>query len=337
MTVTLLGVACGQGPGPGVSGSNRVGYFTQWGVYSGNTVKKVLEDSGAAANLTHVNYAFGDVTEAGVCASLDPWADWQKPTAPADSVDGAGDGDAQVLKGNFEELRELKAKHPDLKVLISLGGWTKSKWFSNAVLTPESRIRLARSCVDLFIRGNLPESGAGVAAGVFDGIDVDWEYPGAEGNEGNIVRREDTRNFTLFLSELRRQLDAVRPGLLLTAATSAAQAKAAKLELGDIGTSLDFLNVMTYDFHGSWEAKGPTNFHSTLRADPVSPGTAAERAFNVADAASFYVAAGFPREKSTSAFPTTARAGRAWRTSTTACINPPRARWATRATGTSKP
>jgi len=267
-------------------------------VYSGNTVKKVLEDSGAAANLTHLNYAFGDVTEQGVCASLDPWADWQKPTAAADSVDGTGDADTQALKGNFEELRELKAKHPDLKVLISLGGWTKSKWFSDAVLTPASRIKLARSCVSLFVRGNLPgDAGQGLAAGIFDGIDVDWEYPGTEGNAGNIVRREDSRNYTLFLAEMRRQLDAVRPGLLLTAATSAAAAKAAKLELGNIGRSLDFINVMAYDFHGGWEAQGPTNFHSALRQDPASPGTLAEHALNVSDVVDFYVAGGFPKAK----------------------------------------
>jgi len=97
-------------------------------------------------------------------------------------------------------------------VLISLGGFTWSRFLSNAALTPESRRQFARSCIDLYVKGNLPRladdpsaGGEGAGAGVFDGIDIDWEYPAAEGAAGNVVRPEDTRNFTLLLAELRRQ------------------------------------------------------------------------------------------------------------------------------------
>ena len=108
-------------------------------------------------------------------------------------------------------MKKLKAKHPDLDVLISLGGWTWSRYFSDAALTEASRQTLVESCIDLFLKGNLPNldggSGGPTGAGVFDGIDLDWEWPGSEGNAGNIIRPEDKRNFTLLLAEFRAQLD----------------------------------------------------------------------------------------------------------------------------------
>jgi chitinase len=104
--------------------------------------------------------------------------------------------------------------YPNLRVQISLGGWTWSKYFSDAALTPASRQAMVASCIDLYLKGNLPfignstRGGIGSAAGVFDGIDLDWEWPGSEGNAGNIVRPEDKQNLTLLAAEFRRQLDA---------------------------------------------------------------------------------------------------------------------------------
>ena len=171
--------------------------------------------------------------------------------------------------------RELKAKHPGLKALISLGGWTWSKNFSDVALSDASRKKFVSSCIDIYIRGNLPSAdgagGPGTGAGVFDGIDIDWEYPASEGNAGNVVRPEDTRNFTLLLEEFRRQLDATGSGKLLTAALPSAPAKVAKLEVANISRPLDLMNVMTYDFRGGWNATGPTNFHSNLYSDPARP------------------------------------------------------------------
>src|SRR5205823_495118 len=81
---------------------------------------------------------------------------------------------------------------------------------SAAALTPASRRAFVASCLDLFLRGDLPvldgvTGGKGAAAGVFDGIDIDWEWPASAGNDGNVVRPEDRRNFPLLLAELRRQ------------------------------------------------------------------------------------------------------------------------------------
>ena len=184
--------------------SEIVGYFIQWGIYGRGFFVKNLIDNGSADKLTVINYAFGNVAPEAdgdvVCQSGDTWADYGRPTEAENSVDGVADIWGEPLRGNFRQLQKLKALYPELKVDISLGGWTWSKYFSDGALTPESRQTLVQSCIDLFIKGNLPvvdeAGGPGAAAGVFDGIDLDWEWPGSEGNPGNIIRPEDKQNFT---------------------------------------------------------------------------------------------------------------------------------------------
>ncbi|HWH24114.1 MAG TPA: glycosyl hydrolase family 18 protein, partial [Candidatus Limnocylindria bacterium] len=177
------------------------------------------------------------------------------------------------------QLRKLKQKHPRLKALISLGGWTESNYFSDIALTADSRRAFVRACINRFIRGNLPfdpDTGTGgprTAAGVFDGIDIDWEYPARQGEGDNSVRPDDRRNVTLLFREFRRQLDALgaKTGrrYLLTAAVPAARTAGASYELRRVGSILDWLNVMTYDFHGTWETR--TNFNSPFGHDPADP------------------------------------------------------------------
>src|SRR5699024_12411995 len=115
----------------------------------------------------------------------------------------------QPLAGNFNQLRQLKAKHPDLKVLVSIGGWTYSKYFSDAAETDDSREHFVSSCLDMFLKGDLPSDlqggqngGDAAAAGIFDGIDIDWEYPGSDaGHTGNHYSDDDPENFTKLLAE----------------------------------------------------------------------------------------------------------------------------------------
>ena len=125
-------------------------------------------------------------------------------------------GAGEALRGNFQQLRALKAMHPGLKVLLSLGGWTWSRYFSDAALTASTRQRLVESCIDVFLAGNLPPAndagGPGSAAGVFDGFDLDWEWPGSEGQTWGItIRPEDKQNFTKLLAEFRPTARRVRP------------------------------------------------------------------------------------------------------------------------------
>jgi chitinase len=292
----------------GGGGKKVIGYFVQWGIYGRGYRVKNIDTSGSAARLTHINYAFGNVrnnrcevgrtipTNEATGEGGDAFADYTKAFNAAESVDGVADTWDQPLRGNWNQLKELKAKHPGLKVLISLGGWTWSRGFSSAA-RPENRQAFVASCIDAYIRGNLPVTdnagGAGAAAGVFDGIDLDWEYPNACGLQCGTP--DDRANFTALLAEFRRQLDAVRPGLLLTIAAGAGVDKIRATDPGQYHPSLDYINVMTYDFHGTWEPR--TNHHSALFDSPNDPSTGDVRLYNSNDAIEEFIARGVPAAK----------------------------------------
>ncbi|WP_116243917.1 glycosyl hydrolase family 18 protein [Nocardiopsis sp. FIRDI 009] len=262
-----------------------VAYLPQWGAEDNGYRVRDLVTSGTAARLTHINYAFGNVGADGECFMSDEEglgearADYETPTSAANSVDGVADDPDQALRGNFEQLRKLKEMYPDLKVNISLGGWTWSEHFSDAALTPESRERMVSSCIDLYLRGDLPEldgaGGPGAAYGVFNGIDLDWEWPGSGGHPHNTVRPEDRENFTALVQEFRDQLDALEAETdreyELTAFLPAGTWRIdLGYELDELMTDLDFVTVQGYDYHGTWEST--TNHQSNLVADPLDEG-----------------------------------------------------------------
>ena len=295
--------------GGGGGGTKRViGYFTQWGIYGRNYRVKNIDTSGSAAKLTHINYAFGNVRnnrcEVGVTQASDPntgvggdaFADYTKAFGAGESVSGGADTWDQPLRGNWNQLKQLKAKHPNVKVLISLGGWTWSRGFSSAA-QPANRQAFVASCVDAYIKGNLPVTdgagGVGAAAGVFDGIDIDWEYPVACGLSCGTPA--DNANYTALLAEFRRQLDAVRPGLLLTVAVGAGIDKIRVTDPAAYHPYLDFINVMTYDFHGAWDPQ--TNHHSALFDSPADPSTGDQKLYNSNDAMEAFLSRGVPASK----------------------------------------
>ncbi|MFF0719906.1 glycoside hydrolase family 18 protein [Verrucosispora sp. NA02020] len=300
-------VAANAAPQRG-TGYHRVGYFTQWGIYGRAFPVQKLDTSGAASRLTHINYAFGNVSEDGRCfvdggpGEGDAWADYQRPVPAQESVDGVADAWGEPLNGNFGQLAKLKAKHPHLKVMISLGGWSWSTYFSNAARTDASRKAFVASCIDLYLKGDLPildggSGGPGSAAGVFDGIDLDWEWPGSPGEPGNVVRPQDRENFTKLLAEFRRQLDAhgrtTRTHYPLTAFLPANPAAMdAGFEGRKIFKYLDFATVQGYDFHGSWDSV--TNQQSALR---VPRGAPDDPDFSVQVAVDGWIARGAPRGK----------------------------------------
>lgn len=293
----------------GGGGNKRViGYFTQWGIYGRNYRVKNIDTSGSAAKLTHINYAFGNVRnnrcEVGIVQPSDPntgaggdaFADYTKAFGAGESVSGAADTWDQPLRGNWNQLKQLKAKYPGLKVLISLGGWTWSRGFASAA-RPENRQAFVASCIDAYIRGNLPVTdgagGTAAAAGVFDGIDLDWEYPAACGLTCGTP--EESANFTALLAEFRSQLNAVRPGLLLTIAAGAGIDKIRVTNPAAYHQYLDYINVMTYDFHGTWDAQ--TNHHSALFDSPNDPSTGDVRLYNTNDAIEAFLSRGVPASK----------------------------------------
>jgi chitinase len=281
-----------------------VGYFIEWGIYGRQYLVKNVVTSGSAARLDVINYAFGNVAPDAegnvVCKLADEWADYQTSWTAEQSVTGEEVTWPRRLLGNFQQLQALKTLYPDVKVVISLGGWTFSRYFSDAALTEASREQFISSCVDLFIKGDLPDpgwggmGGPGAAAGVFDGIDLDWEWPGSEGNPGNIIRPEDKQNFTLLLEEFREQLDAygatTGKDYLLTAFLPAARAKIdAGFEVDEIFDSLDFGTVQGYDLHGAWETT--TNHQSNLYTSTSDP---ADPRFSVDDTVQAYLDRGAP-------------------------------------------
>ncbi|WP_369381555.1 glycosyl hydrolase family 18 protein [Streptomyces sp. cg36] len=309
----------------------KVGYFAQWGIYGRQYFVKNLVTSGSAAKLDVVNYAFENLDPvnltclAGVTKGVgtnpqdpdqgtgagDADADYARPFSADQSVDGVADDGYAKLRGNFNQIKKLKAKYPNLKVVVSLGGWTYSKFFSDAAATDASRKKFVSSCVDVWIKGNLPAyngaGGPGTGAGVFDGIDLDWEWPGSpDGHAGNHYSTADKANLALLLAEFRKQLDAVGgTHKLLTAFTPADPAKIQQgWDLTKVFASLDFANVQGYDFHGagsdnSWEPNR-TGDQANLYTDAQDPYTTH---FSVDAAVQTYLDAGVNPRKITVGFP----------------------------------
>jgi chitinase len=271
-TSTFLAPAPGAASEKAASSPGRrfiVGYYAAWGIYDRQFFIKNLKENGAAERLTHLQYAFANIGKDLKCAIGDPNADYKKPMSEKESVDGVADGDTG-LRGNFNQLLKLKAAYPHLKTVISIGGWSWSDKFSDAAVSDESRKTFVKSCVDMFIKGEIAPDVT--APGIFDGIDIDWEFPGACGDTCNF-RPEDTKNFTKLLAEFRAELDELGrttgKHYLLSVATSAREREIEKLELKKLNESLDFVSIMTYDFHVA--AAKTAAFHSGLygaKGDP---------------------------------------------------------------------
>ncbi|SKA76114.1 chitinase [Caloramator quimbayensis] len=174
--------------------------------------------------LTHINYAFAHIKDGKVSADLK----------------------------KIGILEKIKHKNPDIKILISIGGWG-ADGFSDAALNCESREIFSDSAVKF-----MKENG-------FDGIDLDWEYPCWD-QAGIKAREEDKFNFTLMLKNLREKLDVAgkKDGryYLLTIASGAIEEIIMDMEMPVIHKYLDFINVMTYDLRGSFT--NITGHHANL-------------------------------------------------------------------------
>ncbi|MEU9976121.1 glycoside hydrolase family 18 chitinase [Streptomyces sp. NPDC051014] len=256
----------------------KLGYFTEWGIYGRNYNVKNLVTSGSAAKITHINYAFGNVTN-GQCAIGDSYADYDKAFTADQSVSGVADTWDQPLRGNFNQLRELKAKYPNIKILWSFGGWTWSGGFAQAAANPTA---FANSCY------NLVEDPRW--ADVFDGIDIDWEYPNACGLSCDTSGAAAYKN---LMQALRAKFGSNN---LVTAATTADGTSGGKIDAADYAGAaqyVDWYNVMSYDFFGAFNAQGPTAPHSPLTTYTGIP----TPGFTTADAIAKFKSKGVPASK----------------------------------------
>ncbi|MFI2511375.1 glycosyl hydrolase family 18 protein [Streptomyces sp. NPDC018972] len=256
----------------------KLGYFTEWGVYGRNYHVKNLVTSGSAAKITHINYSFGNVKN-GQCTVDDTFAAYEKAYTADQSVSGTADTWDQPLRGNFNQLRQLKAKYPHIKVLYSFGGWTYSGGFGQAA---QNAAAFAKSCKQVVEDPRW--------ADVFDGIDIDWEYPNACGLTCDTSGPAAFKNLS---QALRAEFG---KDYLVTAAITADGSEGGKIDAADYGGAaqyLDWYNVMTYDYFGAWDKTGPTNPHSPLTSYNGIP----KEGFNSAAAIAKLKAKGVPASK----------------------------------------
>lgn len=217
-----------------------------------------LDENTIDANkLTHINYAFVDVKDSMA---------WLTNMA-TDTI-------------NFRKLNYLKKKNPDLKILISIGGWSWSENFSDAVLTENSRRKFAQTGAAIVEQYNL------------DGIDIDWEYPGMRG-EDNVFRAEDKENFTLMFKAIREELDKLATKTGKTYQVTTALPCFPKLfevtNMGEAAKYLDYVNIMAYDYYVAGETAG---HHSNLyHSENYEKEDSGNKAYDL------YTKAGVPAEK----------------------------------------
>jgi chitinase len=196
--------------------------------YVGGFRGLIAADSIDVWRLSHINYAFIDIKDNRA---------WLHNEA-TDTV-------------NLRKLSELKKINPDLKILISIGGWSWSKNFSDATLTDTSTKNFALSAVDIVSKYNL------------DGIDIDWEYPGMIG-DSNVYRPEDKQHYTDLFKELRSGLDSLgvitKMKYYVTTAVGGSQHYIDHTEMDKVQQYTDYINIMSYDYAGGSD---PISGHHT--------------------------------------------------------------------------
>jgi Chitinase len=213
--------------------------------YVGGYRGLIPTDSVDISRLSHINYAFVDIKDNRA---------WLHNEA-TDTI-------------NLRKLSELKQINPELKILISIGGWSWSKNFSDAVLTDTSTEHFASSAVAIVSKYNL------------DGIDIDWEYPGMIG-DSNTYRAEDKEHYTNLFRHLRQDLDSLagitRMKYYVTTAVGGSQDYIDHTEMDKVQQYTDYINVMSYDYAGGTDSfsshhtnlyvsSGDTNQYSAHRS-----------------------------------------------------------------------
>ena len=217
-------------------------YFPNWAVYLDSHNNFIVGDI-PWDKVTVVNHAFFRINDKYEIETTDRYADFEMTFPHSESI----------LKGHFGEYKYYKSVYPDVKLVVSIGGWNDSGKFHDMALTASNRAVFINSIINFLKTYTF-----------IDGVDIDWEYPGVS-RSGCPGGPEDGQNFTYLLKEIRQAyIDNDMADKLLTIAASPSQYTVARTEPDKYAQYIDYINIMTYDMHGEWDTV--TNHHAPIYA-----------------------------------------------------------------------
>ncbi|KAK1636580.1 glycoside hydrolase superfamily [Colletotrichum phormii] len=223
-----------------------------------------------ADKVTHLLYSFADIQSDGTVVSSDPYSDTQRKYSGDDNQDGNA-------YGCVKQLYALKKQNRQLKLVLSIGGWTWSSKFPAVAASDTARKQFASSAIKLMIDWG------------FDGLDIDWEYPASD---------TEATNFVALLKEVRSQLDAYAAAnangyhFALTIACPAGPSHYQQMNLRGMDPYVDAWHLMAYDYAGSWDTT--TGHQANLYQNPTNP-TATK--FDTQTALTYYLSQGIASNK----------------------------------------
>ncbi|MFN3405039.1 MAG: glycoside hydrolase family 18 protein [Cytophagaceae bacterium] len=216
-----------------------IGYYPSWQMYKRGGL--VTPMTFRYDKYTILNYSFFQCDTLGNLFGTDFWAD---SILLRGKYDWSTDPPSYIPNTNLIDWAHIYG----VKVMVSIGGWTLSDNFPTVAADPKRRAHFAQECVRILKDYK------------FDGIDIDWEYPGYAEHKGTP---DDKVNFTLLMKAIRDSIDAygdkIKYSFLLTGAFGANESTMENIEWDKIKDIMDYINMMTYDFNGSWNEEANHN------------------------------------------------------------------------------
>ncbi|MEW6991762.1 glycosyl hydrolase family 18 protein [Colwelliaceae bacterium 6441] len=249
-----------------------IGYFTSWRNGANGQPSYLVNDI-PWNKITHINYAFAHIDANNKVSVGDPNAE----NNPATNMEWPGVVGAELdpslsYKGHFNLLTKYKKQHPQVKTLISVGGWAETGGFFDETgrvqsggfytMTTNADGSVNHAGIKAFsesVVGFIQKYG-------FDGVDIDYEYPSSMADSGhpddfsfsNPRRAALNASYQVLMKSLRETLDkageAAGQHYLLTIASPSSGYLVRGMETFQVTKYLDYVNIMSYDLHGAWNS-----------------------------------------------------------------------------------